>query len=270
MHLSEQQIAWLKDTNESEPLLEMIKLLAEISRIATAIDTTNVSDHDAYQSLLNECLALEKDHMDFYIQIDQNIDGEPPTYARGELKSGMLSTDDLFGPAYRFSSFDDAMLHLFFWLSLSFLYPLIRRCQIITMTDMPDYLRIDDHSTGDEAQGLATFYVGKAIRCLPYCGQKGMNSWGIFYGMLCAIQASRVYTHAKDWKRFLFSQDIFSYMELAGFEYAARFRDIWWDYWFDSRKHNVCRILDYRQLTEKPKASFYEAADNNVSDGVMG
>lgn len=242
----------------------MVKFLTEISRITAAVRTTDISDHNAYKCLLNDCYALERHHMDFYSQIQRNVDGEPPTYSRGELKTGIRSTDDLFGPAYRFSSLEDAMLHLFFWVSLSSVYPLIYQCRIHAMADIPDSFQND----GDETHRLLKFYVNKAARCLPYSGQKGMTSFA-YYLILCAVQISRVYTHDRDWERFLWAQDIFTFIELSGFEYAARYREIWWDYWFDSQRQDFWSILNYRQLTSKPKKAVYAVKRDNLSDMAM-
>lgn len=267
MFLSEETIAWLKEPNEGGLWFESIGLLTEISRIATAINATDVSDHDTCKSLLDDCLALEKSHMDFWMQINQNIDGEPPTYARGELKSGITSTNDLFGPAYRFSSLNDAILHTFLWLSLSFVYLLIRKCRTLIMADMPNSFPIDDIE--DRARRLSMLYVTKAIRCLPYCGQEGMNSWSISYGVFVASQASRAYIHSKDWERFLWAQDVFIYMERAGFDNAGRFHDIFRNYWFESHRHDAYRVLNFRKLDNEHKASLHGVTEGNVSKAAM-
>jgi hypothetical protein len=246
MFLSKETIAWLKEPNDGGLWAESIGLLAEISRIATAIKATDTSDHDTCKSLLDDCWALEKNHMDFWMQIAQNIDGEPPTYARGELKSGIPSTDDLFGPAYRFSSLNDAMLHTFIWQSLSFVYLLVCKCRTLITADMPSGFLTDDIE--DRARRLSTLYVTKAIRCLPYCGQEGMNSWGIFNGVFVAAQASRTYIYSKDWERFLWAQEALIYIERAGFDNAGRFHDIYRNDWFESHKDDAYRVLNFRKL----------------------
>lgn len=257
MHLSQDTIAWLKEPNNGGILFEYIELITEISRITTAISRTDVSDHDAYKSLLGDCLALEKKHLDFWAQINPNsINGELPTYARGELNTGIASTDDLFGPAYRFFSLNDAILHTLLWLSLSFVYPLIRQCRTLAMVDMPNSRAAD--GAPDEAYRLSILYVTKAIRCLPYCGQKGMNPWGIFHGLLVLSQASRAYTLAKDWERFLWVQDVFLYFESSGFGFAARFREIWCNFWFETHEHDAYRVINLRKLVNEHKTSLYE------------
>jgi hypothetical protein len=60
----------------------------------------------------------------------------------------------------------------------------------------------------------------------------------LLWDILCT-QETRIYSHIRDWERFLWVQDIFQYCGLLGLEHAARLRDIWWDYWFDT-KSIVC------------------------------
>lgn len=221
---------------------DIIKRLVEISRIAAAIDTIDPSDQEACQTLLKDALALEKSHMEFHTQIEPQIGKESATYARGELQTGIPATDDLFGPAYRFANIDDALLHMFFWLSLSFVHPLIRECQLLAGKDRSCYSQ-------DEALRLSTYCVGQAARAFPYCAQDGMNLWGMYYGVLCAVQTARVHSHVRDWDLFLWAMDVFNYLKVSGFEHAARACDIWSAYWFDTSKHHYYRTVDYRKLT---------------------
>lgn len=260
MHLPKETIAWLNEPNEGGPLFGMMKLLTDISQVSADIGNTDVSDHEAYESLFNECLTIERDHMELYSEIGQNIDGEPRTYAHGELKTGVPPTDHLFGPAYRFSSLEDAMLHLFFWLSLSALYPLIRQCRIHSTSGINKRSQKDDADDAAKTHRLMIGYANKAARCLPYCGQEGMNTFGLYYGLVCTGHLSRIYAHAnvKDWPRFLWAQDVFSFMEISGLEYAARFREIWWNYWFTSYGQDSCEVLNFRRLAPKSKQTPYE------------
>ena len=66
----------------------------------------------AFQSLLDDCLALELRRLDFYIKINSD-DGDPPIYASGELRKRIPATCDLFGPAYKFGSVGEANLYIF-------------------------------------------------------------------------------------------------------------------------------------------------------------
>ncbi|KAJ5973590.1 hypothetical protein N7481_010800 [Penicillium waksmanii] len=75
MHLSEETITWLKEPSE-EPLYELTGILAESSRIYTAAYNTDISDYIAFQSLLNDCLSLEESHLDFFLRINDKLDGD--------------------------------------------------------------------------------------------------------------------------------------------------------------------------------------------------
>lgn len=249
MHLSEPIVTWLREPGKGL-LYELIQLLTDLSCLAGAVDSADSLDQKSYQSLLHDCLALEKRHMDFYIKINGD-DGDPATYAKDEIKTGIPATSDLFGPAYKFCSVGEANLYVFLWTSLSCVYPLVRQFQILAIADTPECLQIDDHSPENAAQRLAAFYISKSVRCLPYCTQEGMNSWAMFYGIFTATQASRVFSHIRDWERFLFAQEVLHYCALLGFDLAARLREIWWNYWFETDKHNFYRLPYHRELTKE-------------------
>lgn len=228
MHLSETTIAWLKEPGEGL-LHELIQLLTALSRLSAAVDSVDSLDHKGSQLLLDDCLALEKQHINFYLKIRHDFDENPSTYARGELKTAIPATCDLFGPAYKFGTVAVANLCIFLWTSLSCVYPLVRQFQVLAMADTLQCLPIDAHSPENAAHHLAAFYISKAVRYLPYCAQESMNSWAIFYGIFAVTQAARVYSHVRDLERFLWAQDVMEYCALLGFDPAARLRGVWWN-----------------------------------------
>ncbi|KAJ5948962.1 hypothetical protein N7454_002269 [Penicillium verhagenii] len=253
MHLPAEAIESFKKPKGDGILETLVSYTAEVSRIAAAIDTTDASDHEACHSLLNDALNIEMGARELDIRINHGVPGDPPVYARGELKTRVCQTDDLFGPAYRFSSLEDATLRILVWLLLSFTHPLICYCQSMVKAQTASRGQVRERSLEERANKLAEFYVSKSIRCLPYIGQVDMSPSGLHHGLLVAIQASRVYSHSRDQARFLWTQDLFSTLQLAGFDYVARFRDIFGAYWSDTDRHNVFRILNYRETVEKNK-----------------
>lgn len=260
MHEPDDSITWLKEPLQGGIWSEYLKLLIELSRIGKAVSTTNTSNHTSFKSLLANCLALEKGCTDLWTKMSP--EGEPPTYARGELNTGIAPTDDLFGPAYRFYSLDDAILHSILCVGLSFLYPLIRQCRVLSNAkhNFPDRsFLIDDFQ--DEEHRLSISYVAKAARCLPYCGQKGVNAWSMSYAVWVATQASRVYTHTRDWERFSWAQNSLAYVESLGFGIAGQFRNMWGNYWFETHKHDAYRVMSLRSPVEKYKISLYEKTE---------
>lgn len=181
-------------------------------------------------------------------------DEDPPTYTNGELKARIPLTDDLFGPAYKFGSVGEANLYIFLWTSLSCVYPLVYQLHILAMAKTPDCLQIGDgftDSPSNVAHRLAAFSISKAVRCLPYCAQEGMNSWAMFYAMFSATQASRVFSHTQNRDRFLWSQDVVPYCASLGFGLAAQLHDIWRNYWFETEKHNYYRLPYHKELTKQ-------------------
>lgn len=247
MHLSEPMIAWLREPGEGL-LHELIQILTDLSCLAAALDSAGSLSRQACQSLLDDCLALEKRHMDFYIIIN-GLSGDPPLYAPGELKIRIPATYDLFGPAYKFSSIGEAGLFVCLWTSFSYFYPVLRRFQMLSMTGTPESLQTDGHSSPSAAHDLATLYISKAIKCLPYCTQEGMNAWPIFYGIFAVTQAARVFSHVRDWERFLWTQDAMQYFGLSGFDRATRVSGIWRNYWFETSKHDFYKLPSHRELT---------------------
>lgn len=257
MHLSEPIVQWLRQPGEGL-LYELIQLFTDMSCLAAAVDSADVDksfDHQASQLLLHDCLLLERRHLKFYAKVSGNGE-DPSTYMCGEIKTGVSATDELFGPGYRFRSVGEANLHMILWTSLSLLYPIICQAYAVTETrtdDMPEFLRIDDQSPQNVAHQLSTFNISKAIRCLPYCAQEGMNLWALLYCVFPAIQATRVFSQARDWERFLWALELFRYFGASGFDVAARYHALCSHYWFDPSKYgnsSSWRLPDPNGLTK--------------------
>lgn len=268
MRLSEPVVRWLKEPGEGL-LYELTQLLTDLSCLAAALDSTDKSsDRQARQSLLDDCLALERRHLEFYTEISANGTYEdPPTYRSGQIKSGLRATDDLFGPAYRFPSVGDANLHIFLWTSLSLLYPIIYQAYALTETDdLPQIFRGDGQSPQQVAHQLSALNVSKALRCLPYCAQEGLNLWGIFFCIFPAIQATRVFSQSRDWDRFLWASEVFQYSAHLGFDHAARYRDLCNLYWFEPSVYGTG--ASYR--LPDPKAHFSTGPKYEILPATSG
>lgn len=232
MHLTEPVVQWLREPGEGLQY-ELIQLLTDMSCFAAALDSAH-RDPQTCRSLLDDCLALEKRHSEFYTKINgYGVDEDPPIYNCGEIKAG-LATDNLFGPAYKFLSVGEANLHMFIWTSLSLLYPIIYRAYTLTETDnVPKVLRVDNQSPRHVAQQLSIFNISKAVRCIPYCTQEGLNLWSLYCCIFPAIQATRVFSQTRDWNRFLWASEVFQYIARSGFDVAARYHELCCLYWFE-------------------------------------
>lgn len=269
MRLSEPIVQWLKEPGEGL-LYELIQLLTDMSCLVAAVDSADESlNHQARQSLLDDCLALERRHLEFYTKFSGNGTYEdPPTYDCGEIKTGLPATDDLFGPAYKFLSVGEANLHIFLWTSLSLLYPIIYQAYALTETDnIPKILRVDGQFPRHVAHQLSAFNISKAVRCLPYCTQEGLNLWALFYCIFPAIQATRVFSQNRDWERFLWASEVFQYIALSGFDFAARYHDLCCLYWFKPSTYGTSifyRLPDPNGLTKGHHGSTRDCGKQQV------
>lgn len=157
MHLSAEAIEWLKKPRGDGILERLIAYMAEISRIAAAVDNTDAFDPEAFQSLLNNTLDVELGAPDLDIKTNHGILVEPPLYTRGELKTKISQTNVLFGSAHRISSLKDATLRILLWLLLSFTHPLICICRGSVEMQMPSRTQITKRPLEDKANRLAAF-----------------------------------------------------------------------------------------------------------------
>ena len=262
MHLSEPIVQWLREPGEGL-LYELMQIFTDLSCLSAAVDSADRSlDHQTRQSLLDECLYLERQYSKFYSKISSTGTGEdPPIYGPGQIKTGIPVTDTLFGPAYKFSSVGQANLHILIWTSLSLVHPLIYQAYILTEAgDIPKALHIDGQSPQHTANQLSAHYISKAIRCLPYCAQENMGPWAIFYGIFSACQASRVFSHIRDWERVCWALKVIDYIALSGFDLASRMLGIYSSYWFEPERHNAYRLPYTRELTKVYHSSSRESS----------
>ncbi|KAJ5621564.1 hypothetical protein N7528_006347 [Penicillium herquei] len=237
MYLSEPMIQLLKEPGEGL-MYESIQLLTDLSILAAAVNNPHLSrDPQVRKSLLEDCLALERRNLEFYAQMSgRDADTEPTTYEYAGITTKIPPTEDLFGPAYEFSSVGKANMHIFIWSSCSLVYPLVHHAYVLAETEtIPDILRAKGESPRQVANRLSVSYISKAVRCMPYCTQEGMNPWAIYYGMFSVIIASRVFSHNQDRDRFNWTLEMMQYMDQSGFELAARLYDMCQRYWDDPR-----------------------------------
>jgi hypothetical protein len=186
MNLPKPLVQWLRELGEGLPY-ELMQLLTDMSCLFVTVDTTRADEslnNQACQSLLDECLDLERWFQKFLTNVSAcGTNEDPPIYNRGEIKTGLPATYDLFGPAYQFTSVGEANLHIYTWTSLSSIYPLIHQAHALaeptSTNNVPKFL-LDDHSPQHAAHHLSALYISKALRCIPYCLQEGMNSWPSF------------------------------------------------------------------------------------------
>jgi hypothetical protein len=94
-----------------------------------------------------------------------------------------------------------------------------------------------------------------------------MNPWSIYYGVLIACSAARTFIHSKKWELFLWTQDVLIRvcLERCSFGFAARFREICWNYWIEHPREDTTRVLDLRNLSKEHKETIYDVTESESS-----
>ncbi|KAE8370998.1 hypothetical protein BDV26DRAFT_287114 [Aspergillus bertholletiae] len=239
MHPSGSTLAWLREPGEGF-LHNYVQILVDVTSVACAFGKINPSDRQACQLLLIEGLALQQRYEEYYTYI-LSIYGEPSTYGRDELKSRIPTTCDLFGPPYKFRSVGEALLYAWHWKSCSYFYPLLYQIKNLNLVEAPEY----DHSPQDVASRIAAIYISKALRCLPYCAQEGMNTWAMSLGTFSVTQALRVFSYTRDWERFIWSHQVMQYCGNMGLDRATRIQREWWNYCYHRRvAYNILSLFN--------------------------
>lgn len=147
------------------------------------------------------------------------------------MNSKLSPTDGLFGPAYRFSSLDNARLHIFFWVASTILYPLIHRARYLVISPKSRAFTAKADQFQEEHL-LSIAHADNIARSLPYCAQAGMNARGIIYGGYLAVrQLAKIYSDARCLDKFLWTKQVFVYMAGCGYDCAARGNEIVSDWW---------------------------------------
>lgn len=87
MDMSEEDYAYITQPAPSDPMLELIQIIANISLLSKASGSICVSQGEACQNLLLGCIAQEKRHMAWYSRWEERIGGGPSLYGPGKYVS---------------------------------------------------------------------------------------------------------------------------------------------------------------------------------------
>lgn len=136
----------------------------------------------------------------------------------------------MFGLPYRFASVDSAKLHIFFWLGSTILEPVIHRAQSRILAHGRHDLTPEAGSTQEE-QLISMTYADQMARSLPYCTQSGMNLRSFYTGLSTTCHLAMIYSAARCWNKFHWTQQVFLCMDSCGYDIAARGHEMvssWW------------------------------------------
>lgn len=195
------------------------------------------SNRESCLSLFNGWRTLQTFLTQLYLQIEPT-GGNIPTYAPGELPTGLPLTDNIFGRAYRFNSLDEARLHTLLFTLESFFYQMFPRCIRLTKAHHPDILPNSINLTDWEIYGpqMAEYYAYESARCLPYCATRGMGSEGTYYAPHCLFNVFRICSLTRNLEALVWCDKSFEFIERSGNDAAGRLREYLWSQWCGADK----------------------------------
>ncbi|CEJ61445.1 hypothetical protein PMG11_09979 [Penicillium brasilianum] len=229
--MSPEDYEYLTKPCDDRPVNGLMKFYGEASPIVDAINSVDASDYQACQAVLAKCIAHKDALLAWYTAHKKDFGGGPSECEPGTTLNPRLSpTDDLFGVSYRFSSLDNAKLHIVFWVALSISHRMIYEARGLVLSHS-NALDIPTDRTQDVDLLLSMFYHDEIGRSVPYCVQDSMKSWG-FSSLLWGLsQLLNPYAEAGNWEKFVWCQKALLLGSERGYESAVRLSEIFWAVW---------------------------------------
>ena len=230
VNLNQEEYDYVTQPSEGNPMVELLRLFGGFTPIANAVKLARPPNNKSCRMLLRKCLKhLEKVNAWY----SQNIIRGPETCAPGEiLTTRVPSTDDIFGPAYRFHSLDSGKIHTMYWTLLSIMHAVISRSRHLVRVYEIDRLTADvDEQYGDADYMMSSYWGDQIARAIPFHAQESMKSWGIHSVVFAHFQASKSAIDAGNRIKFDWCHSVFLAFGKAGFESSARLSDVFSGLW---------------------------------------
>lgn len=231
INLNKEEFEYVTQPSEGNPMVELLRLYAKFTPIATAVKAARPPNHRACCMLLRKCLAHREKLTAWYAQ---NIRRGPEVCAPGEILTTRIPpTDDLFGTAYRFHSLDSGKIHTMFWTLLSIMHVVISRARnLVRVYDIDPFTPDVDEQFGDQDYLIASYWGDQIARAMPYHVQDNLKAWGIHsvaFALCQTCKASAVDSGNR--KKFDWCHRVFGVFGQAGFESGARLADVFDGLW---------------------------------------
>ncbi|KAJ5662116.1 uncharacterized protein N7477_009732 [Penicillium maclennaniae] len=213
------------------PVDELLNLMSDIAPLIAMIDAENDSKYHGSdgQEPLIACLAHRTKFLSWYTTRVNDIGGGPIHCSSSDLVTKLPKTDHLFGPPYRFSSPDNARMHVLFWAALSILQALIGQSQS------------SPNAAGEYV--LSEFYADEIARALPFCLQDSMKAWGGHVTVFGVSQISKVYLDFKRRDKFFWSLYAYTVQKDMGSDFSGHLANFLEQSWYMKEKEDFVSSL---------------------------
>ncbi|KAK5798213.1 hypothetical protein VI817_004504 [Penicillium citrinum] len=225
----------LTKSNPESPLDELFEMFTMGQSFAETIEFTRTLPMNHPGASPKSCLALLKTIVDFrnkliawYTEREEVIGGAPTLCEEKDLKkfNKKLTEISPFEQFYRFSSMDNARIHLLYWTAMNVAHMLVYRAQMNVVyanaSALPtDFLPVDPSSYEDFV--LARYYIDQVCRAIPYCMQPMNRIWGthVVFGTIGNVFRSLILSRSRE--KFLWCQRVLEIAGKLGLEMALYF-----------------------------------------------
>jgi hypothetical protein len=276
--MSPEDYDYLTKPCDDRPVNGLMKFYGEASPIVDAINTVDASDYQACNAVLAKCIAHKDALMAWYAAHKKDFGGGPSECKPGTILNPRLPpTDDLFGTSYRFSSLDNAKLHIVFWVALSISHRMIYEARGLVLSHSNTPSTPTDR-TQDVDLLLSMFYHDEIGRSVPYCVQDSMKSWGFSTLLWGLSQILNPYAEAGNWDKFVWCQTALMLGSERGYESAVRLNEIFWAVWHRvnprQQRFMALSLRDFdpqydKQNLNTPKQHYMKLMDATVEPTML-
>ncbi|KAJ5172225.1 hypothetical protein N7492_004818 [Penicillium capsulatum] len=240
--------------SRQDPFGELLSIFSELSPAFKRAPSLDSADAGETEALLQNCLFHQTKIFDWYARRLEEIGGEPSKTSINLCPE--LSAEHLFGPAYLFSSLDNAKLHIMYWTIQGMTEDLISQVARHVTSHTADSAT----GSADHESSLLIFYMDEVSRAMPYILQDSMKAWGARSVLFFAGQICQAYLKISDWQKFVWSQKVLNRMGDFGMESAIRIGDVFWKLAVVSNP----TLLPSEKTSEETGESWWEQVMMNI------
>lgn len=264
--LSNEEYEYCREPSEGRPLVELINIFAEFTPLSAGIDSVDQSDHEACQKLLNGCLAQKSSLLEWYARRIETIGGGPLISTDGFCNP----VDITFGRPYRFVSLDNAMVHVFYWMGMVIVSPMICRARTFIKSLEHGNKFCGDYVPDPDYLKMA-IYADEIVRAVPFFAQDRHRLLGPHMVMFGVAAACKAYINLGTFKKFDWAQRTLGSFGDRGFGSCQHYRDYAWNYWGPGNSYTADLFLPVSVKDElKSRSPSFDSEDQATDISEYG
>ncbi|KAJ5679505.1 hypothetical protein N7462_007749 [Penicillium macrosclerotiorum] len=225
------------ESDADTPIDELARIYANAAVLNDTFNNIDSSDYDACQNLLHDCLAHREQTLAWYGS-RLGVKAGPFECEKGDiLCTGLPSTDELFGPPYRFLSLDIARAHFVFWSAMLTIQPFIYhvKAMIRAQTDMGSPIE----PSQDDDYLIAGWFADQVVRTMPFCVQDKYKLSGAHILIFLTGQIAKIYNDLGYARKMAWCLEAYGLLANLGFNAGNHLKELVWEQWGNAHKSDL-------------------------------